>query len=72
LNQLVLHNIGFFDHIVSKVGRQRANELVTSYRSSEDAAELMDFANNYGVVIDNVSHLKRALQPYIDAEETDE
>lgn len=67
-----LFYLGFFDHIVSKVGRQRANELVTSYRSSEDAAELMDFANNYGVVIDNVSHLKRALQPYIDAEETDE
>ena len=64
--------LGFFDHIASKVGRERANELVTSYRSSEDAAELMEFANNYGVRIDNVSHLKRALQPYIDVEDIDD
>ena len=67
-----LFYLGFFDHIASKVGRERANELVTSYRSSEDAAELMEFANNYGVRIDNVSHLKRALQPYIDVEDIDD
>lgn len=69
------HNLfflGFFDYIVSKVGKDRANELVTSYRSSEDAAELMEFADNYGVKIDNVSHLKRALKPYVEMESNDE
>lgn len=67
-----LFYLGFFDHVAAKVGRERANELVTSYRSSEDATELMEFANNYGVRIDNVSHLKRALQPYISAEDIDD
>ena len=43
--------------------------MITSYRDSDDVAELMSLAEEYGVQVDNISHLKRYLRPFIVADE---
>lgn len=65
INYRLLYFLGFFDKLSERVGKDRAKELVESVRSSKDTAELMAFANEYGIVIDNVTHLKKNLRPYI-------
>lgn len=69
INYHILYMLGFYEYIVAKHGEQKANEIITSYRNSEDVAELMSLAEEYGVVVDNVSHLKRYLRPFITVEE---
>lgn len=65
INYRTLYFLGFFEFIVGKHGEEKANKLLTSYRNSNDAAELMGLAREYGVQVDNVSHLKRELRPFI-------
>ncbi len=69
INYHILYMLGFYEYIVAKHGDERTNEMITSYRNSEDVAELMSLAEEYGVVVDNVSHLKRYLRPFITADE---
>lgn len=71
LSYFSLFLLGFHDYVVRQVGEERAKELMTSYRSSEDAAELMALANEYGVNADNISHLKRSLRQFVNAEDID-
>ena len=71
LSYFSLFLLGFHDYVVRQVGESRAKELMTSYRSSEDAAELMALANEYGVNADNISHLKRSLRQFVNAEDID-
>lgn len=65
INYRIVYLLGFFDYIVSKTSLERAKELVTSVRSSEDAQELMRYAGEYGVVADNVTYIKKCLRPFI-------
>lgn len=61
----LLYLLGFFDNLVATYGADRARALVLSVRNSEDTEDLMKAAREYGVVTDNVSHLKRMLRPFI-------
>lgn len=68
INYHILYMLGFYEYIVGKHGEKRTNEMLTSYRDSEDVAELMSLAEEYGIQVDNISHLKRYLRPFIAAE----
>ena len=69
INYHILYMLGFYEFIVGKHGKERTNEMITSYRNSDDADELMSLANEYGVKIDNISHLKRYLRPFVTVDE---
>lgn len=64
----MLYMLGFYEFIVGKHGYEKTNEMITSYRNSEDVAELMSLAEEYGVCVDNISHLKRYLRPFVIAD----
>jgi len=64
----MLYFLGFYEFIVGKHGDEKTKELITSYRNSDDVAELMSLAKEYGVQVDNISHLKRNLRPFITAD----
>lgn len=68
INYHILYLLGFYDFIVSKYGEERTSEMLTSYRNSEDVTALMSAAREYGVEVDNISHLKRYLRPFIEAD----
>lgn len=67
INYRLLYSLGFYDYIVKKHGEEKTNKMITSYRDSEDVAELMSLAREYGVKADNISHLKRFLRPFIES-----
>lgn len=65
INYSILYWLGFYDFIVKKYGEEITHKILTSYRDSDDVAMLMSAAREYGVGIDNVTHLKRYLRPFI-------
>lgn len=65
INYHILYMLGFYDYIVQKYGETQANKMITSYRDSEHVTELMILAREYGVNVDNISHLKRYLRPFV-------
>lgn len=60
-----LYLLGFYDCLVATYGEERTRELILSVRNSDDVKDLMASAKKYGIVLDNVSHLKRSLRPFI-------
>ncbi len=68
INYHILYMLGFYEFIVGKHGEEKANAMITSYRDSDDVAELMCLAKEYGIQVDNVSHLKRYLRPFVAAD----
>lgn len=68
INYHILYMLGFYEFIVGKHGEEKANVMITSYRDSDDVAELMCLAKEYGIQVDNVSHLKRYLRPFVVAD----
>jgi len=69
INYHILYMLGFYEFIVGKHGEKKTNAMLTSYRDSDDVAELMSLAEEYGVQVDNVSHLKRYLRPFVIADD---
>lgn len=65
INYRILYLLGFYDKVVEQYGEERAYELITSVRNSKNTEDLMKIARNYGVVVDNVTVLKRLLRPFI-------
>ena len=65
INYHILYLLGFYDFIVKKYGETKTDEMLVSYRNSDDVTALMGAAKEYGVDIDNISHLKRYLRPFI-------
>lgn len=72
INYHILYMLGFYDYIVSKYGVEKTNQMITSYRNSDDVTNLFILAREYGVNIDNVSHLKRYLRPFIEVSDDEE
>lgn len=68
INYHILYLLGFYDFMVKKYGEQRTNEMLTSYRNSEDVTALMSASREYGLEVDTVSHLKRYLRPFVAAD----
>lgn len=64
----MLYMLGFYEFVVGKHGEEKTNDMITSYRNPDDVAELMSLAREYGVQVDNISHLKRNLRPFITAD----
>lgn len=69
INYHILYMLGFYEFIVGKHGEEKTNKMIASYRDSDDVAELMSLAKEYGVQVDNISHLKRYLRPFIVADD---
>ena len=65
INYRLLYLLGFYDKIVEHYGEERTYELITSVRNSKNTEDLMNIAREYGVVVDNVTVLKRILRPFI-------
>lgn len=65
INYKILYLLGFYDFIVKKHGEANVERMITSYRNSEDVSELMTMASEYGLSVNNISHLKRELRPFI-------
>lgn len=65
INARTIYLCGFYDYMVSKVGREKVDALITSVRNPEDTKTLMGFANEYGVTEKNVTILKKIMLPYV-------
>lgn len=65
INFSILYWLGFYDSIVKKYGEEETNKMLLSFRNSDDVTKLMNCARNYGVKVDNISHLKRFLRPFV-------
>lgn len=65
INYRILYLLGFYDKVVERYGEERTYELITSVRNSKNTEDLMKIARDYGVVVDNVTVLKRLLRPFI-------
>lgn len=65
INYRLLYFLGFYEELKRQFGEERTKELIISVRNSEDATDLMGAARRYGVVVDNVTHLKKFLRPFI-------
>ncbi len=67
INFSILYWLGFYDSIVKKYGEEETNRMLLSFRNSDDVTKLINCARDYGVNVDNVSHLKRFLRPFVKA-----
>lgn len=56
-----LYLLGFYDTLVKKYGEERTREIITSVRVSEDINALATVMNEYGLVIENMTYLRRNL-----------
>ena len=56
-----LYLLGFYDTLVKKYGEERTKEIITSIRVSEDINALATVMNEYGLVIENMTYLRRNL-----------
>jgi integrase len=65
INYRLLYLLGFYESLKKTFGKERTRELIVSVRNSKDTADLMGAARLYGVVVDNVTHLKKFLRPFI-------
>lgn len=65
INFSILYWLGFYDSIIKKYGEEETNRMLLSFRNSDDVTKLMNCARDYGVKVDNISHLKRFLRPFI-------
>lgn len=65
INARTLYLLGFYNYMINAVGEEETKRLVTSYRNTEDSKKLMGLANDYGVIEQNVTILKRLLIPYV-------
>lgn len=64
INARMIYLCGFYDWLVSEIGKEETNRLILSYRSSSDAKKIMDLAQRYGVIEKNVTNIKKGLKPY--------
>ena len=51
--------------MVKQKGESRTKELILAVRSPAETDDLIKLARDYGVVAENVTHLKRILRPFI-------
>ena len=66
INARAIYLLGFYDFLVEKVGKEETNRLIMSVRNSEDTKKLMSLAEDYGVIEQNVTTLKKVLTPFVE------
>lgn len=65
INYRTVYLLGFYEYIVSKIGKEETGELVMSLRDNDKNQKLMEFVKEYGLKSNNVTTVKRMLMPYI-------
>ena len=65
INARTLYLRGFYDYMVNKVGQGETDRLIMSIRNSDDSRKIMSLAEEYGVVEQNVTTLKKVLMPFV-------
>lgn len=60
-----LYLLGFYDTLVKRYGEERTKQIITSVRVSKDVSDLEIVMSEYGLVIENMSYLKRNLVQFI-------
>jgi len=65
INARTLYLRGFYDFMVDVVGKEETDRLIMSIRNSDDSRKIMSLAEEYGVVEQNVTTLKKVLMPFV-------
>ena len=65
INARTLYLRGFYDFMVDTVGKEETDRLIMSIRNSDDSRKIMSLAEEYGVVEQNVTTLKKVLMPFV-------
>ena len=65
INARTLYLRGFYDFMVDAVGKEETDRLIMSIRNSDDSRKIMSLAEEYGVVEQNVTTLKKVLMPFV-------
>lgn len=65
INYRILYLLGFYNYMVKEKGVDRTKELIQAVRSPAETEDLVKLAREYGVVAENVTHLKRIMRPFI-------
>lgn len=65
INARTLYLRGFYDFMVNSVGQEETDRLIMSIRNSDDSRKIMKLAEEYGVVEQNVTTLKKVLMPFV-------
>lgn len=66
INYRTLYCLGFYDNLVKQYGKNKVEQMVMSFRNSDDVGVLINEAGKWGLPNTNVTHLKRILQPFLD------
>lgn len=61
----LLYLLGFVDFIKTQYGEKRCTELIVAVRDKEATKDLVNIARRYGIVVENVTVLKKQLRPFI-------
>ena len=67
INYNILYYLGFYDFLVSKYGEDATDNMLISVRDSDAVQCLMNAAEEYGIDVNNISHLKRNMRPFVRA-----
>jgi len=65
INARTLYLRGFYDYMVDKIGQKETDDLVMSFRNSDNTRKIMALAKEYGIVEQNVTILKKVLMPFV-------
>lgn len=65
VNYRTFYMLGFYEYLKEYKGEERTKELILTMRDRDATTDLLNAARRYGLVFDNVTQLKRALQPYV-------
>lgn len=69
VNYRIFYMLGFYEYLKRTKGEERTKELILTMRDRDTTADLLNSARMYGVIFDNVTQLKKALQPYVEVED---
>ena len=60
-----IYLLGFYDYIVSEVGKEKANEIICSYRDVQTTDKLIRYTRGYGInYSNNITSLRRSLRQF--------
>lgn len=62
----MIYLLGFHDYIVSKIGKERTDELINATRNPAATKELMQYADEYGIRGENVTSIKKSLMQFVE------
>ena len=68
VNYRSIYMLGFYDYLEQKYGKDRTQRLIMNHRNDEDVQTLKAEASKYGLHMQNISHIKRALMDFVSVE----